>query len=588
MLSVAPQAATAACTLGKIAELPVTMDGLTPTVPATLDGVDVTLIADSGSFFSMLTPQGAKKAGLKPIPAPPNYSTIVGLGGQEQTDRAIVKRFSLAGLTFPNADFLVGAPQLGGGDIDGLLGENVLSYADIEFDLANGAIRLFKPLSCPRDTNFAYWGPGGAATADIGSAGFPAYEIKVQIKVNDHPMWAVIDSGSPHSFISRTAAKQAGVSVDDPGVKPGGVWGGIGRRDFQTWIAMFASFAIGDEQVKNAYLRIGDADPSGGQDGGAQMLIGADFLLSHRVYVANSENKLFFSYIGGPVFNLDDDGAAAAPTAAPTAVAAEAAAIPGAATETPTDADGYARRAAASDARHEYAAAIADYTQAIALAPKAEHNYYARAVDHWRDKEDDAARADLTAAIGLKPDDDEAIYARGHLELDAKDLAAAAADFDAAAKLVPAYRMQAALAYEKAKLFEQSVAQFDLGIAALDKNAPELNVALNDRCWTRALWGQQLDQALADCTAAIARSPDVGSFRDSRGLVNLRLGNYQASIDDYNAALRGDPKLSWSLFGRGVDELRLGQKIAGAADIAAATALDPTLPDTAKGYGVTP
>ena len=34
------------------------------------------------------------------------------------------------------------------------------------------------------------------------------------------------------------------------------------------------------------------------------MLIGADFFLSHRVYVANSQRKLYFTYNGGPVFNL--------------------------------------------------------------------------------------------------------------------------------------------------------------------------------------------------------------------------------------------------------------------------------------------
>jgi len=34
------------------------------------------------------------------------------------------------------------------------------------------------------------------------------------------------------------------------------------------------------------------------------MLIGADFFLSHRVYVASSQNRLYFTYNGGPVFDL--------------------------------------------------------------------------------------------------------------------------------------------------------------------------------------------------------------------------------------------------------------------------------------------
>ena len=34
------------------------------------------------------------------------------------------------------------------------------------------------------------------------------------------------------------------------------------------------------------------------------MLLGADFFLSHRVYVANSQDKLYFTYNGGPPFDV--------------------------------------------------------------------------------------------------------------------------------------------------------------------------------------------------------------------------------------------------------------------------------------------
>jgi hypothetical protein len=67
----------------------------------------------------------------------------------------------------------------------------------------------------------------------------------------------------------------------------------------QTWIAPFASFRIGDEEIRNTHLRIWD---TGLRD--VDMLIGADFFLSHRIYVASSQHKLYFTYNGGPVFNL--------------------------------------------------------------------------------------------------------------------------------------------------------------------------------------------------------------------------------------------------------------------------------------------
>ncbi len=51
--------ASAACTLSKVAELPVTMSGLSPTVVAKIDGVEARFIADSGAFYSVITPSGA-------------------------------------------------------------------------------------------------------------------------------------------------------------------------------------------------------------------------------------------------------------------------------------------------------------------------------------------------------------------------------------------------------------------------------------------------------------------------------------------------------------------------------------------------
>ncbi len=38
----------------------------------------------------------------------------------------------------------------------------------------------------------------------------------------------------------------------------------------------------------------------------ADMLIGADFFLSHRIYVASKQRKVYFTFNGGPVFNLAD------------------------------------------------------------------------------------------------------------------------------------------------------------------------------------------------------------------------------------------------------------------------------------------
>jgi tetratricopeptide (TPR) repeat protein len=488
------------------------------------------------------------------------------------------------GITFHRADFLVASPQLYG-EVDGLLGDNFLSFADVEFDLANGAIRMFKPLGCSSQSVLAYWAPAsGVAGVDIEPAEAPNFKIVVRVQVNGHSMRAILDSGAGRSFITRVAAKEAGVTPADAGARPGGAGGGIGRNRFDTWIATFKSFKIGQEEIKNAQLSIGDTDvPS------ADMLLGADFLLSHRVYVANSEHKLYFTYIGGPVFNLNqDDRPTPDPsTAAAAPVASGAPPIPGAPTDNPTDAAGYSRRAAAFVARHDYAAAIADYTKATQLEPQVAEHFYSRGVAHFANHEPALAGADFDQALKLKPDDSETLLARAELRLTSKDVAGGRADIDAATRLDPSRRLTAGAMLTHADLFEPAVAEFDAWLAS---NPSDVNraAALNGRCWARALWGQDLDKALNDCNAALDLYPHLYPVLDSRGLVKLRLGRLKEAIADYDAVLRQEPKTPWSLYGRGVAELRMGETGAGQADIAAATVIDANLPEKAKGYGIAP
>ncbi len=108
--------------------------------------------------------------------------------------------------------------------------------------------------------------------------------------------------------------------------------------------------------------------------------------------------------------------------------------------------------------------------------------------------------------------------------------------------------------------------------------------ARNSRCRARALWGHELDKALADCNAAVKARPDTAAFLDSRGLARLRLGDLDKSIADYDASLKLAPRTAWSLYGRGLARLRKGSSADGEADIAAARAIAPHIEDEARKY----
>lgn len=526
----------------------------------------------------MISPGAAAQHKLKLGPLPPGMM-IRGIGGTVEASVAAVKAFTLAGTRVPDVEFIVGGSDVGSGAA-GLLGQNVLGIGDVEYDLANGIIRLLRPHDCER-AGLAFWaGDKPVAEMEIHAGEkFEAFAEGTAV-VNGVKIRALFDTGASTSMLTRSGAARAGLKIDGPGVVTAGMSGGVGRKLVRTWLAPVASFELGGERVNNTRLRIGDTE-----FGKADMLIGADFFLSHHIYVANTQSRIYFTYNGGPVFNLSQSPESARAGTGPASpqVATDAAAEP-------KDADAFSRRGAASLSRRDYGRAEADFNRAVALAPEEPRYLYQRALARIGAGRAVPAMADLDAALKLKPDDVEGRIARARLRLAAHEHAGAREDLDAAARLAPKQadlRLQLASGYMRADRFEQAIGQLDLWIDA-HRDDSRLASALNERCWARALPGRELAKAVADCDAALRLAPKSVLPLDSRGLVQLRLGNLDRAIADYDAALALQPKLAWSLYGRGLARLREGLKAEGEADVAAATALDANLPKRAKTFGLAP
>jgi tetratricopeptide (TPR) repeat protein len=183
----------------------------------------------------------------------------------------------------------------------------------------------------------------------------------------------------------------------------------------------------------------------------------------------------------------------------------------------------------------------------------------------------------------------DALVARARLRLLGPENSAAITDLEAAGRFAAEQadiRRQIGSLYERAGLFAEAVVQYDKWIAAHDQDV-QMPEARNARCWARALWGQQLDKALADCNAALKSRPDTAAFLDSRGLVRLRMGDLDKSIADYDASLKLQPRNAWSLYGRGLARVRKGLTTAGEADIAAAMSIQPRIEDETRKHGIT-
>jgi tetratricopeptide (TPR) repeat protein/predicted aspartyl protease len=578
-IALPPAPVAAECRLAQLAELPVTMSGLQGLVAAKINGKDARFIADSGAFWSVLTPAAAVEFKL-PLRFAPFGFTMLGIGGVVETRLTTVDELTLADIPLRRVDFVVGGSEPGAGAA-GVLGQNVLRLGDVEYDYANGVIRLLRPTDC-RNRMLAYWAHSQPySMLEIESATQQNPRTTGSAFINGTKISVQFDTGAATSVVSLRAAERAGVRPGGPDVVDGGVTGGAGRGLVKTWIGPFASFKIGDEEIRHTRLRIGEVLVPG-----IDMLIGADFFLSHRVYVANSQHKLYFTYNGGPVFNL---AAAPQPPAAATALA-PAADSRADESQQPADAAAFARRGAAYAARRDYQHAIADLTRACELAPAESAYFYERGTARWELQQREAALADFDQALALSPDEVDVRVARAQARLATGDRAGAIADLDVVDANAPRsanVRARIGDLYARLGQLPQAIAQFDLWIGSHPVDG-HLYAQLSARCWARALLGRELDKALSDCNAALKLNPADHEILDSRGLVHLRRGEFDQSIADYDVALRLHPELPWSLYGRGLAKMHKHLAADAQADIAAAQALKPQIEADARRYGIVP
>ena len=256
LLATVPRTGSAECKIGKIAELPVTMSGLRPMVTAQINGVDAQFIADSGAFYSTISPASAAERNLR---VTPSNIRVRGITGSTDAGVTTVKEFTLAGVPIRNVQFIVGGSQPG--RAVGLLGQNVLHLADVEYDLAHGAIRLLKPQGCEK-SDLAYWAQNGErySVIEIAWATQASPHTTGTALVNGAKVRVVFDTGAAFSLLSLRAAERAGVTPDSAGVVKAGLIGGLGTRSEQTWLAPIDSFDIGGEEIKHTNLRFGDVN----------------------------------------------------------------------------------------------------------------------------------------------------------------------------------------------------------------------------------------------------------------------------------------------------------------------------------------
>jgi clan AA aspartic protease (TIGR02281 family) len=296
--------AASSCKLVKIAEWRVNPQASSLMVEGAVNGQKIGILLDTGARRSFVLRAAADRLGLTRQEAV-GYR-FVGIGGETHAEQTIIEEFKIGQAVRKNWRVLVLGERDHGQPYSVLLGYEFFELVDVEFDLPNGAVRMFQPQECG-DTPLAYW--GGAVDVVPLEIDNARPKILLSVKLNGKPLVAELDSGSS-TVISQLVAAQLGVTPDSPGTIAAGKARGIGAERPDQWYGSFESFSIGGEIIRNPQLRFTNLQFTGTQTGSRlttreeirDMLLGVDFLRAHRVYVAHSQRKVYFTYIGGRVF----------------------------------------------------------------------------------------------------------------------------------------------------------------------------------------------------------------------------------------------------------------------------------------------
>ena len=308
-----------ACKLVPIDEWRVRADAATPIIDGVINGQSIDVLLDTGLTLregAVLERAAARRLGI-PISGDLSRSAA-GIGGEADLSYARIDEIRIGQAKRRAWSVIVAGADHGHRGIF-ILGNQFFARVELEFDLANNAVRLFSSEGC-RGKSLAYWTwASGVAAGAVPIWVTDGGQLSVEVGVNDATVRAVVDSGASTSLVDASVAARVGVTTASPGTKPGTCGRGAGRKLLETWVGQFESFTIGGEKISNPKLYFADMRRDTPTVASAffqvakyempEMLLGADFLRTHRVLISRPHGKMFFTYTGGTVFptmSIDD------------------------------------------------------------------------------------------------------------------------------------------------------------------------------------------------------------------------------------------------------------------------------------------
>jgi clan AA aspartic protease (TIGR02281 family) len=249
--------------------------------------VPVVLLLDTGAQRTIFTPLVAERIGAKP-PRVEFDRRMRGIGGTLPIREAELSSFTIGGVAIPWRRIAVAPatlPNVFSGPLDGVLGADVLSYFDVDVDLAQHRIVLHEPQSCPAAS------PDWAEPYVRISTGRSAGEhLFFAVQLDGRSIVAIVDTGAQMTTLSTKTALALGVTQAKLAQDKSMTTRGAAGEMLSGHVHRFSQLDVGGEAARNPEIVVADLNLRD-----ADLLLGIDFVRSRRIWFSYGSRRIFLS-----------------------------------------------------------------------------------------------------------------------------------------------------------------------------------------------------------------------------------------------------------------------------------------------------
>jgi predicted aspartyl protease len=280
------QAAQAACTTKRVADLPLTVFDEKLLVNVTLDGSPEVMALDTGAGITVVSTEAAGRLNI-----PHDFDHHADIGGVGGADSALfiglVDTLDLDGVRLSHQALpIVDLPMHDGAGrkLAGFLGADVLSRFDVDLDIAGGHLGLWKATGC--DTAPPPWDANAdPLPIDLDEG----HHILVPLRVDGVKLTAVLDTGAGGLDLTLRAGMRAGATDDALEADPVIHGTGVNNRGWTGHMHRFHTIAFGGRKLTDMWVALVPSSDVARYDA----LIGSDGLVGMRVL---HDMRLWISY----------------------------------------------------------------------------------------------------------------------------------------------------------------------------------------------------------------------------------------------------------------------------------------------------